>query len=158
MNSDIRQGMFFGVNTGVITTAGIISGVSQSTKNPLILIVTLISLALSDGISESYSLYISKKAKNINDNTNGPLYSSISSIISKILVNVSFLIPLLFNYNLYYFKNLLWPLTWSISIIILIDYNISKLRDEKFIDYFIPHILILLAVLGLTKYIGVFIS
>ena len=59
---DLRQGCFFGLNSGVITTSGLISGLIQTNINYKILVISVISLAISDSFSESYGLYLSKKA------------------------------------------------------------------------------------------------
>ena len=61
LDSDLRQGLIFGVSSGVITTSGLLAGLVQTPVSPIILIVTIVSLAISDGISESYGLFISKK-------------------------------------------------------------------------------------------------
>ena len=49
INKDTRQGIFFGVNSGVITTVGLIVGISQTTINPLYIVVSVLSIAISDG-------------------------------------------------------------------------------------------------------------
>ena len=61
VDSDLRQGLIFGVSSGVITTSGLIAGLVQTPVSPIIVIVTIVSLAISEGISESYGLFISKK-------------------------------------------------------------------------------------------------
>ena len=59
-DADLRQGIIFGINSGVITTAGVLAGLVQTSISPLIVIVTIVSLAISDGLAESYGLFISK--------------------------------------------------------------------------------------------------
>ena len=71
---DLRQG-FFWINSGVITTCGLIPGLIQTDINHKILIISVLSLAISDSFSESYGLYLSKKAENIKLFTKGPLFS-----------------------------------------------------------------------------------
>ena len=156
--NSLRQGTFFGINAGVLTTAGMLSGISQSTNNPMIIIVSIISLAISDSISEGYSLYLSKKAEKIEDNTNGPIQSLLTLISTKILVVFSFLIPLLFSYNLKYYKNLIWPIVWSSIILIITDYKISKLRKENILKYIFPHILLVSFIIISTKFFGKIVS
>jgi VIT1/CCC1 family predicted Fe2+/Mn2+ transporter len=157
-NSDYRQGIFFGVNSGLITTTGLLAGIAQTTNNPIVIIISIISLAISDGVSDSYSLYISKKAEEPDDNSNGPLYSFTSLILTKIIIVLSFLLPLLFTKSLKYYKNLLWPLIWSILIISVMDYKISKIRKEKMYKYFVPHIIIILFIMFITKFFGNLLS
>ena len=157
-SSSLRQGLFFGANSGVITTTGLLAGVSQSTNNPLVIIISLVSLAISDGISEAYSLYISKKAENPADSSNGPLLSFGGVILTKMSIVLSFMLPFIFSRNLKYYKNLVWPLSWSILLLIVVDYKLIQLRDEKILDYLIPQILLILLVVLSTKFLGNYIS
>ena len=80
---DLRQGFFFGLNSGIITTCGLITGLVQTNINHKILIISVLSLAISDSFSESYGLYLSKKAENIKDLTRGPIYSLIALFLTK---------------------------------------------------------------------------
>jgi hypothetical protein len=157
-SSSLRQGLYFGANSGVITTTGLLAGVSQSTNNPLVIIISLVSLAISDGISEAYSLYISKKAENPGDSSNGPLLSFGGVVLTKISIVLSFMLPFIFSRSLKYYKNLVWPLSWSIFLLIAVDYKLIQLRDEKILDYLIPQILLILLVVLSTKLLGNYIS
>ena len=58
-----RQGIFFSLNSGVITTTGLLAGISQTTTNPAFIVISIISLALSDSVSEAFGLFLSKKAE-----------------------------------------------------------------------------------------------
>lgn len=154
---DIRQGFFFGLNSGVITTSGLIAGLVQTSIDYKILIVSVISLAISDSFSESYGLYLSKKAENTEDFTNGPLLSLFSLLITKFCIVVSFLLPLLFIKNLKCFKNLSWVICWSILLLCILDYNLSTMRDESFFVYFIPHLFVLFTVIFSAKYFSLWL-
>lgn len=154
---DIRQGFFFGLNSGVITTSGLIAGLVQTNIDYKILIVSVISLAISDSFSESYGLYLSKKAENVEDFTNGPLLSLFSLLITKFTIVVSFLLPLVFIKNLNCFKNLSWVLCWSILLLCILDYNLSVMRDENFFVYFIPHLFVLFTVIFSAKYFSLWL-
>ena len=154
LNKDIIQGLFFGLNSGVITTVGLISGLMQTKITRIILIVSVISLAISDSASESYGLYLSKKAEHIDDISSGPLYSMISLAITKFVIVVSFLIPLLFTKSLKVYKNMTWVVGWGIFLFIILDYYLAQMRNENFFKYFIPHILVLAFVIFLTKFFG----
>lgn len=150
----LRQGFVFGTNSGVLTTTGVISGLVQTEISKLFLIVSIISLAISDSISDAYGMYLSKKAQNISDKSNGPLYALISLMIVKFFVVISFLIPLLFTKDLKVFKNMTWVLGWGVFLLFILDYQLCVMRNESFWSYFIPHIGVLLFVIFLTKYFG----
>lgn len=158
INSALRQGAFFGINSGVITTTGVLAGLSQATLNPYIIIITVISLAISDGIGESYGIYISKKAERLSDNSIDPQLSFIGLLTMKALIVLSFLLPFLFSMSTKYFRNLVWPLAWGIIILTLMDYKLSKLRDESIYQYLIPHYIILLITIIVTMFFGKLLS
>ena len=149
---DLRQGFFFGLNSGVITTAGLITGLIQTQISYKILIISILSLAISDSFSESYGLYLSKKAENIQDFTKGPLIALVSLFATKFIIVISFLLPLLFTKKLTYFKNLYWVIGWSLLLLFILDVNLCIMRKESFLHYFIPHIIVLAVVIFSTKY------
>jgi len=153
-NDDLRQGIFFGVNSGVITTTGVLAGISQTSITPIYLIITIMSLAISDSASEAMGLFVSKKAEDLNDRTNGPLLSMISLSTTKFVIVSSFLLPLLFTKSLKYYKNLMWPLMWGLLILSFLDYNLSNQRNENFLTFYIPHVLVLVFVVFCSKYFG----
>lgn len=148
---DLRQGFFFGLNSGVLTTSGLISGLIQTNINYKVLIISVLSLAISDSFSESYGLYLSKKAEDIKDFTKGPLLSMISLFATKFIIVMSFLIPLLFSKKLKIFKNLSWVIGWSVLLLFILDYNLCAMRDESFCLYFIPHMIVLFFVIYSTR-------
>lgn len=150
----IRQGFVFGANSGIITTAGVISGLVQTNTSHIFLIVSIISLAISDSISEGYGMYLSKKAHNLADNSFDPLYALISLMVLKFSIVISFLIPLLFTKDLKFYKNMYWVMGWSILLLAILDYQLSKMRNESFWGYILPHLGVLTLVIALTKYFG----
>ena len=154
INNASRQGLFFGLNSGVITTMGLICGLVQTKITVPLLIISIVSLAISDGISEAYSIYISKKAEIVNDNTIAPLYSFITLLISKVIIVVSFLIPLLFTTNLSYFKNMKWVFLWGLFLTVIFDYKLASMRNEHIMNYLVPHLFVIITVVGLTYLFG----
>lgn len=158
LDKDARQGLFFGLNSGIITTVGLIAGMSQTTSNPLYIVISVLSIAVSDGIGEGYGIYISKKAENTDNNGSGPIYSLVALFVSKVVVMLCFLLPLLFYWNIKYYKNLLWPILWSVIVLTIIDYRLATIRDEPIYNYLIPHYILLVIVLVITKSIGIILS
>jgi len=154
LDSDLRQGLIFGVSSGVITTSGLLAGLVQTPVSSIILIVTIVSLAISDGISESYGLFISKKVEEPDDKGQGPVKSFIGLLFTKMFVVLSFLIPLLFSRKLGYYKNMMWPILWGLLILTILDYYASRLRKEKMLPYLIKHYILLGITLGLNVFFG----
>ena len=149
---DLRQGFFFGLNSGIITTCGLITGLVQTNINHKILIISVLFLAISDSFSESYGLYLSKKAENVEDLTRGPIYSLVALFLTKFVIVISFLLPLLFTKSLKVFKNMSWVIIWSVIVLFIVDYNLSKMRNENIWEYILPHGVVLFVVMFTTKF------
>lgn len=152
ISDSLRQGLFFGFNSGVITSIGILAGLSQVAQSPKIIIITLFSLAISDGLSEAYSLYFSIKSKknNIEDDKNA-LRALRGVILSKVAVTLSFLTPLLFVKDLKMYKNMYFPIIWGAILLLFLDFNIIKNTDEKIEKYLIPQVGIVMLLILLGK-------
>ena len=153
-----RQGIFFGLNSGVITTTGLLAGISQTTTNPAFIVISIISLALSDSVSEAFGLFLSKKAEKTKDDGSAPTEASTALFFVKAIVVLSFLLPLLFTKSLKIFKNLLWPIGWSLFLLFILDFFLASIRKENINDYFLPHIVIVLFVVITTKIFGILIN
>ena len=154
LDSDLRQGLIFGVSSGVITTSGLLAGLVQTPVSPIIVIVTIVSLAISDGISESYGLFISKKVEDPDDKGPGPVKSFLGLLFTKMAIVLSFLIPFLFSRKLGYYKNMSWPILWGLLIVTLLDYYASSLRNENMLPYLAQHYVVLFITLVLNIFFG----
>ena len=151
LDRDTRQGLFYGVNSGVLTTMGVLGGLSQVTSSFRVIIVAIVSLGLSDGLSEGHSLWFSKKARDTNDNSNNPLKAGMGLIITKILVTLSYLIPLLFVKDLKIYKNMSFPIIWSILLLLLIDTQLIKLREkDNLMNHLLPQVIIIVLLVLMT--------
>ena len=152
--SSLRQGLFFGLNSGVLTTLGVICGLVQADISKYILIISVLSLAIADSTSEAYGLYVSKKAEIVDDHSNNPLISSISLYVMKFIIVASFLLPLLFTNNLWLYKSMIWPITWGTILLLFLDFNLSTIRKENILNYLVPHVVLVFLIVVSTKYFG----
>lgn len=151
LDNNTRQGLFYGVNSGVLTTMGVLGGLSQVTSSVRVIVVAIISLGLSDGLSEGHSLWFSKKALDSTDNSDKPLKAGLGLISAKLLVTLSYLVPLLFIRDLKIYKNMSFPIIWSILILLTIDTQLIKLRTkENIMNYLIPQVVIIIALISMT--------
>ena len=150
----LRQGLFFGLNSGVLTTLGVICGLVQADISKYILIISVLSLAIADSTSEAYGLYVSKKAEIVDDHSNNPLLSSISLYVMKFVIVASFLLPLLFTNNLWLYKSMIWPITWGAILLLFLDFNLSTIRKENILNYLVPHVVLVFLIVVSTKYFG----
>ena len=47
---------------------------------------------------------------------------------------------------------------WSIIVLSIMDYKISKIRKEKMSKYIVPHILLVVFIMSITKFFAYLLS
>ncbi|MDD5417441.1 MAG: hypothetical protein PHW96_00955 [Candidatus Nanoarchaeia archaeon] len=121
----IRRGAGFGIISGVITTLGLFIGVYYSTSSLLAVIAGIISIAVADAFSDSLGMHISEET--MTKSQKGVWKTTISTFVAKLLVAMSFLIPVLFfDINI----AIILSLVYGYSIISIYSYFIAK-KDKK---------------------------
>lgn len=154
VSDSLRQGLFFGFNSGIITSVGVLAGLSGVVNSPKIIIVALISIALSDGLSEAYSLYFSIKSKQETKDDTKAIKALKGVVLSKVAVTLSFLLPLLFVKDLKMYKNMSFPIIWGAILLLFIDFNLIKDKDEQIQKYLIPQVGIIVFLIIFGKIFG----
>ena len=64
MKQSLKSGFSFGITSGIVTTLGLIVGLSSGTHSELAVIGGILSIAIADGLSESMSMHVSRKSEN----------------------------------------------------------------------------------------------
>jgi len=63
MKESLKSGISFGTTSGIITTLGLIVGLNAGTHSILAILGGILAIAISEGLSESTGMHISKKLK-----------------------------------------------------------------------------------------------
>ena len=150
--SEFVQGSYFGIISGTITTIGLIMGLSAGTSSKLAIIVGILTIAISDTLSEAFGMYMSKKVVNIANNSKGPIITASGVVFAKFLISVSFLIPILMNNNIIKGRNI--SIAYAFIIIIAASSYLTKLRKEPLVQNVVKYIFITIIVISLTHYSG----
>ena len=64
MKQSFKSGYSFGITSGIVTTLGLIVGLSSGTHSELAVIGGILSIAIADGLSESMSMHVARKSEN----------------------------------------------------------------------------------------------
>ena len=150
--SEFVQGSYFGIISGTITTIGLIMGLSAGTSSKLAIIVGILTIAISDTLSEAFGMYMSKKVVNTANNSKGPIITASGVVFAKFLISVSFLIPILMNNNIIKGRNI--SIAYAFIIIIAASSYLTKLRKEPLVQNVVKYIFITIIVISLTHYSG----
>ncbi len=104
MKKSILSGMSFGLTSGIITTLGLMMGLSSSTHSKLVVIGGVLTIAIADAFSDALGVHISEESEDMH--TEAEIWTStISTLASKFLFASTFLVPVF-----------LLDLSWAIAV------------------------------------------
>ena len=151
----LMTGVSFGLTSGVITSLGMIVGLHSATSSKLAIVAGIIVLAIADGLADSAGLHISEesetergKAKHVSKEIWLTTLFTFLSVFGFIL---TFAIPIL----IFPLKTAISvAIVWGILLLILLNFYIAKIRNEKPIRLISEHILLVLFVIFFSYYAG----
>lgn len=154
MKQAIKEGLGFGLTSGIITTLGLMVGLNSGTGLKLAVIGGILTVAISDAISDGFGIYASKES-NKKISRKYLLQAAVSTFLTKLVIGISFIIPLL----LLEFKTaIIVNLIWGYLLMIGFNYFIARIRKEKPFGLISKHLIAFTVVIILTHYLGMMIA
>ncbi|MEM5829857.1 MAG: hypothetical protein QW040_03990 [Candidatus Aenigmatarchaeota archaeon] len=154
MKHPIKIGFSFGSTSGIITTLGLIVGLHSGTHSTLAIIGGILTIAIADAFSDALGIHISEESEN--KHTEKEVWqSTLSTFLSKFIFAMSFILPIL----LFELKTaILISVVWGLSLLSLLSYHMAKKQKKKTWKVVAEHLIIALAVVAITHYIGDWVS
>ncbi|MFW6231186.1 MAG: hypothetical protein ACOC32_04155 [Nanoarchaeota archaeon] len=154
MKSAVTAGISFGLTSGVITTLGLMVGLTYSTRSELAVLGGIATIAIADAFSDALGMHISEEShKGISEKTIWE--STFATLISKFLMAATFIVPvILLPLN----TAILASIIWGFLLLGVLSYHIATHRDEKPMHVIIEHISIATLVIVVTFVVGWSIS
>ena len=90
----IRVGMSFGLTSGVITTLGLLVGLSASTSSRTAVVAGIITIAVADSLSDALGIHVSEESEAVHS-PREVWISTLATFVAKLLVALTFVIPLI---------------------------------------------------------------
>ncbi|MCK4967934.1 MAG: hypothetical protein KAS12_02670 [Candidatus Aenigmarchaeota archaeon] len=156
----LKIGLSFGLTSGVITTLGMISGLSAAEFSKIVVITGIIVLAFADGLSDAVGIHLSEESETTLQgekvhNQKEIWLTTLFVFISKVIFALTFIIPfLIFMPRM----ALLISIVWGIFLLTILSFYIAKTNQEKPFKIIIEHITLVFAVIIVTWLIGHFVS
>ena len=143
-------GFGFGTASGIITTLGMIVGLYSSSSDRLAILGGIFTVSVADALSDALGEHISEESKrhpSIVDVRN----ITISTFFSKLLIGLSFVIPfILLPIN----TAVVVSVIYSALVLTLLSLRISKRTGQNRYEVIAEHLLIGLAVVVITFFLG----
>lgn len=150
MNHSIKTGFSFGLTSGIITTLGLIVGLHSGTHSKLVIIGGVLTIAIADAFSDALGIHISEESEN-SHMAKEIWQSTLSTFFSKFVVALTFLVPLLF-FRLS--TAIILSVLWGLSLLSIFSYYVAKGQKIKPGLVIGEHLIIALAVVIITHYVG----
>ncbi len=153
-NHSIKTGFSFGLTSGIITTLGLIVGLHSGTHSSRVVIGGILTIAIADSFSDALGIHISEESEN--KHTNREIWeATISTFVFKFLFAITFLVPiLLFPLS----QAIVLCLVWGLSLLCAFSFYMARKQNVKVWKVIVEHLLIAVAVIILTHYVGVWIG
>lgn len=154
MKRSVFSGMSFGLTSGIITTLGLMMGLSASTHSKIVVIGGVLTIAIADAFSDALGVHMSEESEGMH--TEQEIWiSTISTLASKFLFAATFLIPVI-----------LLDLSWAIPVSIVwgcialgfLSFVIARTQGKPPGLVIAEHLTIAALVIVTTHFVGVWIG
>lgn len=154
MNRAVFAGLSFGLTSGVITTLGLLVGLSSATHSKIAVIGGVITIAFADALSDSLGIHISEEAGN-KINHKQIWNSTFAAFFSKFILGLTFIIPLIF-FSLE--SSIIIGIIYGSIVLTLLSYFISKRNKTNSLKVIAEHLSIAIFVIIVSHFIGKFVN
>ncbi len=150
MDGSVKAGVSFGLTSSVITTLGLVIGLAEGIGSKAAVVGGILIIAVVDSLSDALAMHMSKESEE--ESTLKQVWeSTLSTAGSKCVFALSFLWPvLLFDLNA-----ALWTsVAWGLLLIVILSVKISFDRSEKVHRVVLEHLVLTLAIVMSSYYLG----
>ena len=154
MKSSLITGISFGLTSGAITTMGLMVGLYSGTHSKLAVFGGIITIAVADAFSDALGMHIAEESKGMH--TVRQIWTAtIATFVTKFVFALSFIIPvLIFEFS----KAVHVSIAWGLSVLAILSYRIAKSQGTRPWRAITEHLIIAIAVIIFTFFIGNWVS
>ncbi len=154
LNHSLRTGLSFGLTSGIITTLGVVVGLHAGTHSKIAVLGGILIIAIADASSDALGIHIAEEFENIH--TQKEIWqATISTFVFKFFCALTFVVPVLM---LDLQTAIVVSVIWGLSVLSILSYIIAREQDKKPWVIIGEHLLVAVAVICATHYIGDWIS
>lgn len=129
-------------------------GLHSGTHSKLVVLGGILTIAIADAFSDALGIHIAEESKNLH--TEKQIWAAtVSTFLSKLLFALTFVIPvLLFELP----TAILISVVWGLGVLAVLSYYIARSQGRKPWRVVAEHLLIALAVIAATHFVGHWIA
>lgn len=150
MDNSTKKGLSYGVASGVVTTLGLLIGLTGSEASKNTIIAGILTIAFADALSDSLGMHISEESNK--QSTKRQIWrATIATAIGKMVFGLSFVIPIIIMPIM---QGIIADIIWGAIALSILSYIIAKNNKEKISSVLIEHVGIALIVIVGSFFIG----
>jgi VIT1/CCC1 family predicted Fe2+/Mn2+ transporter len=150
MKIAIRKGFSFGLTSAVITTLGIIVGLSASTQSKVAVIGGILSIAIADAFADALGIHISEESE-LNKSPKTQWIAALSAFSTKLIFALTFILPIIFLNDE---QAIIISLIWGLGLLSIFSYYLAKKQKIRPWQAIAEHVLIAIVVITITHLVG----
>lgn len=154
MKHSLKVGFSFGLTSGIITTLGLMVGLSSGTSSKLAVIGGILTIAIADASSDALGIHISEESEN-KHTTREIWESTLSTFICKFAIALTFLVPVLM---LELISAIVVSIVWGLSLLCIFSFGIAKNEKATPWKVVLEHLAIGLMVILAAHFVGNWIA
>jgi VIT1/CCC1 family predicted Fe2+/Mn2+ transporter len=154
MKHSLKVGFSFGLTSGIITTLGLMVGLSSGTSSKLAVIGGILTIAIADASSDALGIHISEESEN--KHTIREIWeSTLSTFICKFAIALTFLVPVLL---LELTSAIVVSIIWGLSLLCIFSFGVAKNGKTTPWKVVLEHLTIGLMVILTAHFVGNWIA
>lgn len=150
MKASWTTGLSFGLTSGVITTLGLIVGLHSGTHSRMVVMAGIITIAISDAMSDALGIHISEEARN-SGSARHVWEATLATFLSKFIVAMTFLFPILL-YPLG--EAIVISVMWGVLLLAALSYFVAGTQALSPWRAIVEHLIIACLVVAASYAIG----
>ncbi len=154
MKHSLKVGFSFGLTSGIITTLGLMVGLSSGTSSKLAVIGGILTIAIADASSDALGIHISEESEN-KHTTREIWESTLSTFICKFAIALTFLVPVLL---LELTSAIVVSIVWGLSLLCIFSFGVAKNGKITPWKVVLEHLAIGLMVILAAHFVGNWIA
>ena len=154
IDAGTRTGLYFGLTSGVITTIGLVVGLSAGTRSMTAVVGGIVLIAVADGLSDALGIHLAKES----DHTVSSRVvwnATITTFLTKFVVALTFIVPVL---ALPLRAAVVVSVVWALLVIIVLSYFIARSQGARPLPIIGEHAGIALLVVSASHFIGIWVQ
>jgi VIT1/CCC1 family predicted Fe2+/Mn2+ transporter len=152
-------GISFGLTSGVITSLGMIVGIHAATASKLAVVAGIVVMAIADGLADAVGLHVVEEAEvekgKVIHTAKEIWQTTVFTFLSVSGFILTFVVPIL----LFPLKTAVFvAIAWGLLLLILLNFCIAKIRNERPLKLISEHVLLALFVVIISYLAGSLIA